>query len=114
MINGICKASQETIIISKTISFIYLFGTTIEILWMIVLNAILLFIHILKTNNKNFLASAFLLLAVLFTYSCSDDNPAPSNDDNGNNDGGGTKYIITSSPIASEGVAAYLLTVDDL
>lgn len=59
----------------------------------------------------NFFYSAFLLLTVAFFSSCSDDEGAIPTEENNET---GTKYIITSSPIASEGVADYLLTVDDL
>ncbi|WPP49740.1 DUF4374 domain-containing protein [Catalinimonas niigatensis] len=64
-------------------------------------------------KHNNFLSSVFLLLAVLFVVSCSEDeNPTP--DDGDGDPTGGVKYIISSYPLASEGVADYLLTVDNL
>ena len=61
-------------------------------------------------TKHNFLFSIFMFFAVLSFTACSeDDTSAPV---------GGitekTRFIIASSPIASEGVADYLLTVDDL
>ncbi|TXK51603.1 DUF4374 domain-containing protein [Pontibacter qinzhouensis] len=47
---------------------------------------------------------------MLFTTSCNEDDPIPAVEETT----GTTKYIITSTPTASEGVADYLLTTDDL
>lgn len=64
----------------------------------------------MTTYNKLTLIP-FLLLVSLFATSCSeDDNARPV--EVGDEDG--IKYIISSTPVASEGVADYLLTADDL
>lgn len=61
-------------------------------------------------TKHNAIFSIFMLFAVFTFTAC--------NEDDASTPVGGisesTKYIITSSPIASEGVADYLLTVDDL
>jgi len=65
------------------------------------------------SKHNYLLTILFALFSTFLLSSCDDDeNPAP--DGGGDANEGGTKYIITSSPIASDGVADYLLTTDDL
>src|SRR5690606_30052378 len=66
--------------------------------------------HKLTMTKHNAIFSIFMLFAVFTFTACNEDDASTPI-------GGvskSTKYIITSSPIASEGVADYLLTVDDL
>src|SRR5690606_36998949 len=61
----------------------------------------------MKKNTTNLLGC--IALAVAVSFGCSEDNDAiPGGPE------AGARYIIASTPIASDGVADYLLTADDL
>lgn len=63
-------------------------------------------------TTHNFISTALLCFAAMAFTACSDDDNNTTPEDGGA--GNGSKFIITSTPIASDGVADYLLTVDDL
>lgn len=61
----------------------------------------------MKKNTTNLLGC--IALAVSVSFGCSEDNDAiPGGPE------AGARYVIASTPIASDGVADYLLTADDL
>ena len=55
-----------------------------------------------------------LLVGSLLLGSCDDEGSDTPNPDPGEGSESASKYIITATPLASEGVADYILTVDDL
>src|SRR5690606_1091723 len=61
----------------------------------------------MKTNTTNLLA--WIALAATVQFSCSDEND-PINE----GPDADARYIIASTPMASDGVADYLLTAEDL
>ncbi|UGU15722.1 DUF4374 domain-containing protein [Sinomicrobium kalidii] len=65
-------------------------------------------------RKSSYFLSIFTLASAAFFAGCSSDDDTPGDNGGEGTPGAESKYIITATPTASEGVADYILTADDL